>query len=93
MTPLERMKKMIILHISWCSLALSTQKPFNPILGETYQGFLNGCPIFLEQVSHHPAISYLYFVGRGYKIYGQIAPTVHLRLNYINAVDDEVLTI
>ena len=68
-------------------MALSTQKPFNPILGETYQGFLNGCPIFMEQVSHHPAISYLYFVGRGYKIYGHIAPVICLRLNYINAID------
>lgn len=79
------MKKMIILHISWCGLALSTQKPFNPILGETYQGFLNGCPLFMEQVCHHPAISYLYFVGRGYKIYGSVCPVPQIRLNYVNA--------
>lgn len=93
MTAVERIKKIIILQISWCALALSTQKPFNPILGETYQGFLNGCPLFMQQISHHPPVSSLYFVGRGYKIYGKIAPVIHLRLNYINAVDDQLLTI
>ena len=27
---------------------LSLEKPFNPILGETYQGFIDGCPVFVE---------------------------------------------
>jgi hypothetical protein len=93
MTAVERIKKLITLNISWCSLALSTQKPFNPILGETYQGFLNGCPLLMEQISHHPAIAYLYFVGRGYKIYGQLAPNICLRLNYISGVNEEFITI
>ena len=35
------------------------QKPFNPILGETYQGKLGPYPIYLEQISHHPPISAL----------------------------------
>ena len=32
-------------------------KPFNPILGETFQGKIGDFNIFLEQISHHPPIS------------------------------------
>ena len=36
----------------------STLKPFNPILGETYQGQYNsGLQVFAEQISHHPPVS------------------------------------
>lgn len=75
------------------ALALSAQKPFNPILGETYQGEINGCPLFMEQISHHPPITYLYFVGRGYKIYGSVAPQVALRLNCAKGINDKYLTV
>lgn len=27
-------------------LYIEMSKPFNPILGETYQGFIDGCPIY-----------------------------------------------
>ena len=57
------------------------EKPFNPILGETYQGTIDGCPIFLEQISHHPPISALYLVGRGFKIYGNVQSKASLGLN------------
>ena len=33
LSPLEKMKKFMIFHISLQALSLSTQKPFNPILG------------------------------------------------------------
>jgi hypothetical protein len=35
-------------------------KPFNPILGETFQGEIGGIPVFVEQISHHPPISAFY---------------------------------
>jgi hypothetical protein len=47
-------------------LYIDMAKPFNPILGETYQAFIDGCPIYGEQTSHHPPISTLLFVGREY---------------------------
>lgn len=28
-------------------LALSTKKPFNPIIGETFQAEIAGCPLFM----------------------------------------------
>lgn len=33
------------------------QKPFNPILGETYQASMGKYEVALEQISHHPPIS------------------------------------
>ena len=93
MEAVERMKQLIIFHISMNILALSVQKPFNPILGETFQGEIAGCPIFMEQKSHHPAISSIYFVGRGYKIYGDMVFGVNLRLNYAKGINNCIITI
>jgi hypothetical protein len=37
---------------------LGQKKPFNPILGETYQAkFFDGTRVFMEQTSHHPPVS------------------------------------
>jgi len=33
------------------------KKPFNPILGETFQGSIGNYEIALEQISHHPPVS------------------------------------
>lgn len=41
-------------------LCLQSKKPWNPTLGETYVGeWPNGTKIYGEQISHHPAISYI----------------------------------
>lgn len=65
-TPLERMKGVLAFSLGTIVLYLEMTKPFNPILGETYQGFIDGCPIYGEQISHHPPTSSILFVGRGY---------------------------
>ena len=45
-------------HIPRIRSTLSQKKPFNPILGETYQGSLyDGTRLYMEQISHHPPIS------------------------------------
>lgn len=79
--PLERMKFSVILMISENALSIHMEKPFNPILGETFQGWIDGCPMYLEQISHHPPISAYYFLGRGYKKYGCMEPKVSVGLN------------
>jgi hypothetical protein len=60
---------------------ISMEKPFNPIIGETYQGYIDNCPVYLEQISHHPPISAYYLIGRGYIIEGNIEPKANLGLN------------
>jgi len=42
------MKMTIAFGLSSIVMYLSLEKPFNPILGETYQGFIDGCPVFVE---------------------------------------------
>lgn len=82
-TPEEKIQAAVLFQISTAILVISMNKPFNPVLGETYQGFIDGCPIFLEQVSHHPPISRYLFIGRGYRIYGTIEPKVAVGLNCV----------
>ena len=56
--PLEQIKLVLSFMVAGLHLNITQRKPFNPILGETYQGFLGDSPIFMEQVCHHPPISY-----------------------------------
>jgi len=56
--PVERMKYVITFAISGLHLLTTARKPFNPILGETYQAhFPDGTEIFVEQTTHHPPAS------------------------------------
>ena len=44
----------------------SWRKPFNPILGETWEaGLDDGSQIYMEQISHHPPISAFQMFGPG----------------------------
>lgn len=62
---------------------LSLEKPFNPILGETYQGYVDGCPIYVEQISHHPPICSFQMYGRGYKVDGHIETVANMNANSV----------
>ena len=42
----DRFKDVITFGFTTMYLFLDPEKPFNPILGETYQGFIAGCPIY-----------------------------------------------
>ena len=80
---LERVKFATLLAISVGTLGISRDKPFTPILGETLQLWIGGCPIYLEQISHHPPIGSYYMQGRGYKIYGCISPKISFGMNNV----------
>jgi hypothetical protein len=63
-SPVERMKNVIAFVISGLQNTLAQKKPFNPILGETYQAvFQDGSEIFLEQTCHHPPVSHWQLLG------------------------------
>ena len=78
---IERMKYCIAFLLSNSILYFDVEKPFNPILGETYQGYIGGCPIYAEQISHHPPITSFYFIGRGYKMHGNLEAKVKIHMN------------
>ena len=56
----ERMKMVMLTALSFLHPCHVFDKPLNPILGETLQGRLgDGTYVFLEQICHHPPISYI----------------------------------
>ena len=57
------------------------EKPFNPIIGETFQCSINGCHAYAEQISHHPPIAAFMLDGRGYRISAQIESKMKLNIN------------
>ena len=74
--PVERLKFVISFIVSGMHQVATQRKPFNPIIGETYEGvWPDGTRIYVEHVSHHPPISCflvenhegLYFVEGSYE--------------------------
>lgn len=58
--PVERMKLVMTTSLSFLYTCHRFDKPLNPLLGETYQGMHDdGSKIFMEQVCHHPPVSYM----------------------------------
>ena len=56
--PLERFKNVMAFALSSLYITVKQQKPFNPILGETYQAYYSeGTRIYCEHTSHHPPIA------------------------------------
>jgi len=71
--PVERMKNLITFAVSGLSNTCVGLKPFNPILGETYQAvFEDGAQLFCEQSSHHPPVTCWQVIGPDnlYHFYG-----------------------
>mmetsp|Transcript_26558 Transcript_26558/g.78885 ORF Transcript_26558/g.78885 Transcript_26558/m.78885 type:complete len:479 (-) Transcript_26558:1654-3090(-) len=83
-SPLDRMK----LTITWFIAGLhhsfeKWKKPFNPILGETWQASLSdGSSIAMEQISHHPPVSAFQIEGPNgkYRFVGLSQPHVSIML-------------
>eukprot|EP00698_Gefionella_okellyi_P007410 TRINITY_DN1806_c0_g1_i2.p1 TRINITY_DN1806_c0_g1~~TRINITY_DN1806_c0_g1_i2.p1 ORF type:complete len:413 (-),score=77.45 TRINITY_DN1806_c0_g1_i2:891-2075(-) len=56
--PVERLKFVMAFMLSGLHLTCKQAKPFNPILGETFQAtYPDGTQVYCEQVSHHPMVS------------------------------------
>lgn len=68
----ERFKRVITFIMAGLYIPAQQLKPFNPYLGETFQGELpNGAKIYVEQVTHKPlCVRFYMFYEKVYKIYG-----------------------
>lgn len=42
----DRMKNVVCFGLGFTLAYIKMEKPFNPILGETYQGLIDGCPVY-----------------------------------------------
>uniref|UniRef100_A0AAV1VJZ7 PH domain-containing protein n=1 Tax=Peronospora matthiolae TaxID=2874970 RepID=A0AAV1VJZ7_9STRA len=68
---LERFKYVMTFAVAGLHHSVGQLKPFNPILGETFQATLNdGTDVSCEHTSHHPPISNFQFTGDKYSIAG-----------------------
>jgi hypothetical protein len=61
-------------------------KPFNPILGETFQTKIGNTNIYLEQTSHHPPILNFYVINDNFKVYGYEQIEANAGINSITAI-------
>ncbi|KAL3657352.1 hypothetical protein V7S43_017671 [Phytophthora oleae] len=62
--PIERIKFVMAFVAGGLHFCVGQLKPFNPILGETYEAtYADGTQVFLEHVSHHPVKSAFTVVG------------------------------
>lgn len=85
--PVERMKFVVTGAIAYHEVTHHWNKPLNPIIGETYQASgTDGSRFYLEQVSHHPPISYITHVGpfNQFRFHGYASIAVHAHLNSIS---------
>ncbi|KAJ6229199.1 oxysterol-binding protein [Anaeramoeba flamelloides] len=85
--PIERLKNVIVFALAGLHLSLTNSKPFNPVLGETYQSsFSNGTKIFCEQTAHHPPSSNFELIGPKdkYHFFGNGIWSASFRGNKIN---------
>ena len=85
--PVERMKYVIVLSLSFIHPVHMWDKPLNPILGETLQGgYADGSKVYMEQVTHHPPVSYFYFEGpnASYRFYAHTSFSARPSMNSLN---------
>ena len=55
-------------------------KPFNPLLGETYELTRNDFRIVCEQVGHHPPVSAWHATGKDGRWFHELSLTKNLRI-------------
>ncbi|KAK4535161.1 hypothetical protein CDCA_CDCA04G1186 [Cyanidium caldarium] len=89
--PLERFKHTIAFAVAGLHKSAVMFKPFNPLLGETYQAVMpsDGTRIYLEQSCHHPPVTH-WRVSCGAGLYeftgfGAYSAKVHLFENSVRA--------
>jgi hypothetical protein len=100
--PVERLRLVMTFLVSGLHMTCSLGKPFNPILGETYQGFYpDGTSIYMEQSSHHPPITSWLVIGPqlpgdgrpAYRMYGSGEWTASFRGNSVRGEQKGTFTI
>ena len=65
-------------------MQISQWKPFNPILGETYQGGFTDTKIDIEHISHHPPIAAFYVKNKNWTLSGAYEFTGKMNKNSVH---------
>ena len=87
--PVRRMKLVMTTSLSFLYTCHRFDKPLNPVLGETYQGYHDdGTRVYMEQVTHHPPVSYMLQEGPNklYRWWGYSSFSPKAHMNSIDLV-------
>jgi Oxysterol-binding protein len=69
--PIDRMKYVMAFAVSGLYLGTKQEKPFNPLLGETFQGyFADGTEVYVEHTAHNPPTDHFDVIGPGFRVFG-----------------------
>jgi hypothetical protein len=82
---LKRLQLVLAWYISGLRHNVDTwRKPFNPVLGETWQGQAAGgrIKVYFEQISHHPPIAAYLLQGPGVCMRGTVEAAVQLSMKW-----------
>ena len=100
---LERLKWVTVHLISFLHLTTTQVKPFNPIIGETFQCRIGNLKMFLEHTVNHPIAANFYAIDddKTYEMFGyqitdaSVTPNsctaIRLGLYYIRFIKDNTL--
>mmetsp|Transcript_15104 Transcript_15104/g.12819 ORF Transcript_15104/g.12819 Transcript_15104/m.12819 type:complete len:197 (-) Transcript_15104:482-1072(-) len=71
--PVERMRRVITMAVGGLYVSAKQVKPFNPLLGETFQAHFpdHGIKIDMEHTSHHPPIANFLLEHQDFKFWGR----------------------
>jgi len=83
--PAERIKYIMGFVLAAAPHGICQYKPFNPLLGETYQATqADGTTIECEHISHHPPITAYYVNNPNFKIYGTFTINGEIHMNSVD---------
>ena len=84
----ERIKWIVVYLVSQLYITTLQLKPFNPIIGETFQCKVGNLNLYTEHTSNHPNIAHFYGFDddKLYKIYGYMEVTATTGPNSVTAM-------
>jgi hypothetical protein len=83
---MEKFKQTVVFFFISLHTNINQEKPFNSLLGETYQGLIGNIPIYAEQVSVEPNVGFFYMKGKKYHVEGTFDVHASLGANSCEAV-------
>lgn len=88
--PLDRFKAVISMAMAGCYVSAKQLKPFNPLLGETYQATFpnHNIDIYMEHTSHHPPIANFLVLHKGFKFWGRYHFFAKLETNTLTLLQE-----
>lgn len=93
---LERVKLLICMFTSTFFYGIGSRKPFNPYLGETFQGyFKDGSKLYIEHLQHEPPVDAVFLINEelGFRMHGTFEFKVKLKPNEVTVIFGGLLTV